>query len=268
MPDLKTFHPSQHGFRFPNRFAYTDVADALPLDSLEVKVPPLSGSYGLCGGMSAAVADYYASGHPIPPIADIPKPGESLYRYLVKRQRHTLGKTGKPLARFLAWMRLSDIGLQVLTVKELDGVLNKLNRGKFAVLGLVHVGKGGKPWDNHQVLAYDYEQKKADTLRIKVYEPNAPLADDAYIEVTRTQVKLTKDRLAELRSVSVLPASLRTMLLRIPAFFPDFLLPTIEAVTCHKHRGNAMPVRGFFQMPYTPQVPPLISDGQDRINPA
>lgn len=257
MSNLTAFRPSQHGFRFVNSFAVSDMANVLPLDQLDLAVPTLSGSYGLCGGMSAAVADYYRAGQSLPSVTEIPQPGEPLYRYLVQRQRHTLGKRGKPIARFLAWMGLSDVALQVLTTKEFNAVLAKLDQGEFAVLGLVHVGPEGKPWDNHQVLAYGYDYIASNRLRIKVYEPNAPLADDAYIEVTRTRVKLTQETLAGLRSLSVLPASLQTRLLNLPAKLPNFLLPTIAAVTCRKHRGNPVPVRGFFQMPYIPQVPNL-----------
>ena len=255
MSNLTVFHPSQHGFRFVNRFAVDDMANVLPLDSFGLSVPPLSGSYGLCGGMSAAVADYYSAGQPIPVVTDIPQPGQPLYRYLVRRQRHTLGKRGRPIARFLAWMGLSDVALQVLTVKELNAVLAKLDQGEFAILGLVHVGPEGKPWENHQVLAYGYDYIAPNRLRLKVYEPNAPLADDAYIEVTRTRVKLTQETLAGLRSLSALPSLLQSRLLKLPAALPNFLLPSVAAATCHKHRGNAVPVRGFFQMPYQPLQP-------------
>ncbi|MEO1591229.1 MAG: hypothetical protein AAFU71_08060 [Cyanobacteria bacterium J06632_22] len=264
MSNLPAFRPSLHGFRFVNRFAVHDIANALPLDQLEIAVPPLSGSYGLCGGMSAAVADYYQAGQAIPTTNQIPQPGEPLYRYLVRRQRHTLGKTGKPIARFLAWMGLSDIALQVLTGRELNAVLAQLDQGDFAILGLVHVGPSGKPWDNHQVLAYGYEYVAGNRVRIKVYEPNAPLADDAYLEVTRTRVKLNPETLAGLRSLSALPNSLQSRLLKLPAALPNFLLPTVVGVTCRKHRGNNVPVRGFFRMPYVSAVPKLEGSQLDR----
>src|SRR5437763_622127 len=78
---------------------------------------------------------------------------------------------------------------QSRTPAELPAILAKLQRGEVVALGLVLVRTGdaapvgpqgaktststGKPWENHQVLAFGAEDNEGST-DLKVYDPNFP----------------------------------------------------------------------------------------------
>jgi hypothetical protein len=78
----------------------------------------------------------------------------------------------------------------------------------------VLVDRSGSLTDNHQVLAFCMTQPAADQFVYAIYDPNHPLGDDVRIEVQ---------------------------------------IIGGEARTFHVAGGSRTPVRGFFNMPYTPK---------------
>ena len=219
------FLPSRHGFNFVNSFTTT-----IPLPR---PLPPISPSYGLCGGMASAALDYFLSCIPIPSTATVPLTGTTLFNYLFRRLLDSLGApTFGMVAKFLSWTNRPDVavglgplridGVQELTLPEFSATTTSLSAGRPLVLGLVYVGPGAANiWENHQVLAYGTTRVSPTVTDIKVYEPNYPRADDAGI---RCEVLGTRVRCVE----------------RVPS------------------RGVTKRVRGFFRMPYTRAIPPCL----------
>ena len=219
------FLPSRHGFNFVNSFTTT-----IPLPR---PLPPISPSYGLCGGMASAALDYFLSCIPIPSTATVPLTGTTLFNYLFRRLLDSLGSpTFVMVPKFLSWTNRPDVavglgplridGVQELTLPEFSATTASLSAGRPVVLGLVYVGPGAANiWENHQVLAYSTTRVSPTVTDIKVYEPNYPRADDAVI---RCEVLGTRVRCVE----------------RVPS------------------RVVTKRVRGFFRMPYTRAVPPCL----------
>ena len=155
----------------------------MPVDlgSVEKKLG-LPNRYGLCGGMSAAAADYFLARMPVPTDSKAPARGSALYTYLYSRQAASLGPMGAMALKYGEWMKLSDGEVARRTLDELPRIVEMVERGEVVVLGLVLEGAGGAPWDNHQVLAYGVVRRGGGT-DVKVYDPNYPKADDVVIRV-------------------------------------------------------------------------------------
>jgi len=184
--DFRAFKPSVHGFAFVNHFEGSPLP--ISLGGLEQSVGAPD-TYGLCGGMSFAAADYFVAGRAMPGRGRAPVRGEALYDYIYKRQTASLGEGMTLAARFGRWMSTPDegfLGTRAMTAGELDGIVGRLERGEPVVLGLVldrhagnTAGKGpvGPPWQNHQVLAYAVSQIPSGTIDLWVYDPNYPKED-------------------------------------------------------------------------------------------
>ncbi|MDX2131949.1 MAG: hypothetical protein SFY69_07855 [Planctomycetota bacterium] len=194
IPAREAFRPSVHGLRFVNRFSGSPLPDALRGSSLaRGKVVPAE--FGLCGGMSLLVADYYLAGQRPPDDTTPPAPGTPLYDAIAARQLESFGEGGVMVLAFRRWMSLPDDGgadeesTASLTRAELAGILRRLDRGELVPLGLVYVrsrtnsrapqSRVGVLWQNHQVLAYGYEPGEAG-VRVRVYDPNYP-GDDGVV---------------------------------------------------------------------------------------
>ncbi len=179
------FQPSRHGFAFVNSFS----GSPLPID-LGSKATNLPSSFGLCGGMSFAAADYFLA-HKAPPLdTRPPTQGTPLYTYLYKRQATSIGPMGAMGLKFIQWMRLPTTGAgstHELTLQELPGIVAALSRHEPVVLGLVLVtaAETPEPWHNHQVLAYGLDESVAGRTDIRIYDPNFPKRDDVVIRVVR-----------------------------------------------------------------------------------
>lgn len=185
------FRPSTHGFAFRNSFpGYPPPLDGLDLPEL----PDVPSSYGLCGGMCFAAADYFHAGRPIPRDDRPPASGSRLHEYLVDRQDDSLGDVGEVVIQFLAWMANDDDeedGVWHDTYEEMKTAKRMLGERKLAVLGLVIADIKGPDhiWDNHQVLAYGYSQPNAQELLVNVYDPNYPQRDDIRLRFRRVEVE-------------------------------------------------------------------------------
>lgn len=185
IPSLAGFQPSRHGFAFVNSFS----GSPLPID-LGTKSTKLPSSFGLCGGMSFAAADYFLAHKESPPNTRPPAQGTALYTYLYKRQATSIGPMGAMGLKFIQWMRLPTSGAgstHELTLQELPGIAAALTRREPVVIGLVLVtaAETPEPWHNHQVLAYGVDESVAGRTDIRIYDPNFPKRDDVVIRITR-----------------------------------------------------------------------------------
>lgn len=213
------FIPAKHGFQFVNRFPGFWIPFSIP--SIP-DIPPTSKDdiYGLCGGMVATAYDFLLANRPIPKRRRRPGRAQPLHQYLHERQVDSLDTLGKQVVRFARWMALSDEAVQRRTRNEFAKLKQKLDDGNPAPIGLVYVKAQDtlQIWQNHQVLACNYEEQGGH-IKIQLYDPNYPRTNDGHLLCQSDG----KGGLLSTQKIS----------------------PRRE-----KH------VRGFFVMPYTPVVPP------------
>jgi hypothetical protein len=234
-PELP-FRPSLHGFAFTNSFEGDPLPDLLRQTAL-ARIARRQGKaaglavpdrFGLCGGMSAAAADFYRAARAVPDVTKPPREGDPLYAYLKQRNLDSLG-AGVMAMKFIEWMNLPESSegdcTSVRTATELASIEVLLGRHGLTPIGLVYVDvASGKPWENHQVLAYRMEQRAGSAV-LYMYDPNFPHDDHA-----RLEIQLTQDGLG--RQVA----------------------NVVQRTTRWESWGR--PVRGVFAMPYAPRVPP------------
>jgi hypothetical protein len=155
----------------------------LPRD-IERHVGDIAPSYGLCGGMALAARDFFLNDRPIPTVADGPPQSGPLFDYLWQRLLDTFGQgRGWRYLRKFVNFYLPSTFTRARSVSELRSLKDELDFGRPAVLGLIHFrAGGGNPWDNHQVLAFDYKEE-GNTTYIHVYDPNHPNKNDVVVRV-------------------------------------------------------------------------------------
>jgi len=226
------FQPSRHGFQFPNAFRGYMLPFSIP------GFPPthVKGIYGLCGGMSSAAYDHVICGRPVPPVAEVPRTGSRLQRYLFRRAIDTFAM-GESILRFARWMALPEDGLNGtyrLTYESFSQLQEALNNHYLMVLGLVY-DKGRNVqeiarnvWNNHQVLAYAYTRLADGSYDVHIYDPNYPRNDEIRLHLEEVEVGQVDG---------------------VPRY----------GLKCMQVNGEQAlrPVRGFFPMPYEPVEPPL-----------
>jgi len=231
------FLPSTHGFKFLNSFSGYFLPYSTPAFLSSGKV---SSKYGLCGGMCAAVYDFTLAGRPIPPNADVPKQGTRLQRYLFQRQMDSLGGLGQEIVKVAQWTSLPDdtpVGIMRRTKDEFNQFRRKLDEKNPVMLALIyeHATSLGELsrliFNNHQVLAYDYQQDASGELILNIYDPNLPGRDDVVIQSEPV-----------LLGEATSPAEPQTVI----------GLKSTQLVGGTHYRD----VRGFFAMPYTYVKPP------------
>lgn len=237
-PSINEFRPSAHGFAFVNSFKGSPLPG--PFAALGA-VAGAPATFGLCGGMSFAAADFYLAQRAIPATRSIPTRGQPLYDYIYQRQTDSLGPSIQLAADFSRWMDLPDQGLTsagAFTLGELPQMFDRLSNGEPVVLGLVLTDSrtSREPWHNHQVLAtravLDEESPRGvGGCRFEIYDPNYPAADAARIEIQLTVHGL--DRVGH-DVAPVLGAQSERI---VPGF-------------------RTRTVRGVFDMPYAPRIPP------------
>jgi hypothetical protein len=237
LPESKPLQidPLKHAFAFPNRF---------PGYALPFRLPNFPGIkevdsiHGLCGGIAAAIYDFYLCSRPIPDKNEIPQKGTPLYRYLYKRQMQTYGMIGETVIKFGEWMLLPNEGInsiQYRTFQSLENIKKELDEGNAVILGLVYVDwrQGFQLWNNHQVLAYRYTDNEDGThTSLYLCDPNFPRYASVTIEAEKVEIRR---------------APLQTRRSTIQ-----------NGVKCSQwvNGKKIKDVRGFFQIPYTSVVPP------------
>lgn len=225
------FKPSVHGFKFTNSFTGYPLPFTVPgLPAL----PPVLPSYGLCGGMSSAAADFFAAGKSIPAATAVPAQGSPLHSYIYQRQIDTFGG-GVFIKKFADWMVLPDgtpLGTRRRTADEFAQIRAVLDSHGLVVLGLVYTSFPALLWTNHQVLAHSYVQTSSNTFKIGIYDPNFPGDDTIAINAQLVSVGSI---------ITGIPPQINTVLgLQCTQITP----------------AGSKPVRGFFGMPYQPVTPP------------
>ncbi|GAP14675.1 hypothetical protein LARV_02449 [Longilinea arvoryzae] len=225
----RPFSPTRHGYHFVNQFKGVPVPFSIP------EIPGLvrlSGTYGLCGGMSSSVYDHYLFGQEIPQRNTIPRTGSVLQRYLYRRQMDTFGTLGEYVLKFIAWMKLPDeteAGLSSLTWHEYQQFRERLESNLGSVLGIIYE-KGtqlNRLFLNHQVLGYGLDQLDEDRSAIRIYDPNFPDRDDVTIRLERRRVGESNGQ-------------------------------PVYGLACEEDLGDRKirEIHGFFLMPYIPIRPP------------
>ncbi len=231
------FLPSTHGFRFLNSFAGYFLPFSPPAFMSSRKV---GSKYGLCGGMCAAAYDFALAGKPVPITLDVPRQGTRLQRYLFQRQMDSLGGLGQEVVKVAQWTSLPDdtlVGTMRRTADEFAHISQKLNQKKPVILALIYVHANSLGelsrliFNNHQVLAYAYQQDVVGVRTINIYDPNLPGRDDVIIR-TETVLLGEEDTPSGTQMISGMKST--------------------ELVAGAHYRD----VRGFFAMPYTPVKPP------------
>lgn len=215
-PPVK-FIPSRHGLQFVNRFK----GYWLPFSIAQMPdIPSVSSAYGLCGGMCATSYDLLLAGLSVPDRRKPPRRVSMLHQYLHRRQVDSL-TMGKQVTRFLRWMTMADDAVQLRTAEEIKTVRDNLAHGVPTPIGMVYVSsqETWRIWENHQVLACDYEERD-DGIYVQIYDPNYPRRDDVFVKC-----------------------------------WPD----GHGGLKCAQLMGNQTKhARGFFVMPYRPIVPPSV----------
>jgi hypothetical protein len=229
-PELN-FLPSRDGLHFVNAFTGYMLPFSVPfLSDAKVKGP-----YGLCGGMSAAAADFKLSRRQVPVDKEPPKRGTSLHQYLFRRSMDSFAM-GESILRFARWMLLPDDGANGtyrLTLGEWDKVRAALDANCLVPIGQLRAKAGNiqevsrDVWNNHQVLAYAYTQTAVGVWDIRIYDPNCKDDDSVVIHAEKIQVGTEKDQ-------------------------PVYGLACYESDCWEKQRK----LHGFFAMPYEPLEPP------------
>ncbi|HWQ15078.1 MAG TPA: hypothetical protein VNL77_19935 [Roseiflexaceae bacterium] len=227
------FTPSEHGFRFLNSFAGYPLPFTVPALPLLPNVPA---SYGLCGGMAAAAADFFFAGRRVPQQESVPDRRTALYRYLFRRQVDSFSPLGEPVLRFHRWGNMPEdgpLGTWQRTLAEFEQLRALFDSGvPAAPIGLVYAGPDAPLWENHQVLACGYTATPAG-YDIRVYDPNYPLNEQVVVRCERVALQG---------------------------------LGGAGGLRCRRiarvgdgqggARDDVRAARGFFLMPYTPVEPP------------
>jgi hypothetical protein len=195
MVAVSGFTPSSRGLRFPNRWPK---AAAFTIKVLGRDVEVGNAQRGLCGGMVFAVRDYFEYSLPVPNVTEAPASGV-LYQYIGRRLKESFdlplgptkyldfmaapaGDKGIPLwkwifgpsVRGIAWRTIHD---------ELPKIIADIDSDHVSCIGLV-CASGINPaslGENHQVLAYRYEQL-GEEIHLWVYDPNRAMQDDVYLK--------------------------------------------------------------------------------------
>ncbi len=231
------FLPSRDGFKFSNHFSGYFLPYSTPAF---IRSRKISSKYGLCGGMCAAVYDFRLAGRAIPDVVRVPKQGTRLQRYIFRRQMDSLGGLGQQVVKVARWTSLPDdtlLGTMRRTADEFKLLRQKLDQGNLVILALIYehasslIELSSRIFNNHQVLAWAYQQETPGVITIQIYDPNLPDRDDVVIHCE--PVVLGKGAPAA-ESQSVL--GLKSSELVGGEFYKD--------------------VRGFFEMPFSPEKPP------------
>ena len=183
---------------------------------------------GLCGGMTFASLDYFATNRTAPDALSDP-----LFDYLCERQTDSLDLPGG-VFRYMSWQTAADNSRMMFGKRIREGISYStltsewpkiqalLDGGHLAPLGLIKTDSINPKAlsQNQQVLAYGYElNSEAQILTIQVCDPNCPRDPN--------------------------------ITLRLGTGNPDFFRPVIHSADV------SHPIRGFFLSNYVdPKMPP------------
>ena len=165
-----TFNPTQHGFQFRNDFT-----------NHVVKIPSLGVDFttrGRCGGMAFAALDYWHNQLAIPSDSSLPADGTLVGTYIYDRLMNSILANAFKNFHFMrtpdhpTWF--NGIGVARATREEEFLKLKQLiDQGKPCALGLTQATNVGGFGNDHQVVAYGYEEGDPQST-ILIYDNNFP----------------------------------------------------------------------------------------------
>ncbi len=191
MGKLANFLPSRNGLHYANSWPHEpDLKIQTPAGQIAIG----DAANGLCGGMAFAVRDLFEA-HRLPPATHTnPEDDSPAFNFIVKR---LIDSFNLPLgvAEYYAWMNypthdtwIGPEGLSHRTIGDsMPALRQTIDSGHPCPLGLVciHSTNPGDLGQNHQVLAYGYEDD-GPTTTVWVYDPNWPDRDDVTISFDHT----------------------------------------------------------------------------------
>ena len=170
-----------------------------------------------------------------------PHQGTRLQRYLFQRQMDSMGGLGQQVAKVAQWTCLPDdtlLGTQARTSCGIQRLIRqKLDDRNPVVLALIYEHASSVKelsrciFNNHQVLAYAYQQDGFGGYSIKVYDPNLPGRNDVIIRCEPVVLGTVAS-----------PTGAETVM--------GFRSTQLLGGVLYKQ------VRGYFAMPYQPEQPP------------
>lgn len=178
----------------------SDIAELLKIVRVDDNWLPLThADAGLCGGMVFAAMDY-AAAHQVPPARGTSPTDahDPLYGYIRDRLLDSFDIAGSGF-RWLAYSSptypngdegfVQTVGLArgrswISYRDEWPKIRDDIDRGTLSPVGLIQTDSL-EIGDNHQVLAYAYQQRGQD-VSLWVYDPNAPGRDDVVLKFNIT----------------------------------------------------------------------------------
>jgi hypothetical protein len=178
------FLPSRHGFHFANRWPSVP-AFLIGFGLLRLGIG--DAARGFCGGMSQAVRDRFERSELPPPDRDAPAGGTALFAEIAGRQLDSFDRLVVVPWRFW-WMSAEPAGnrARATATVEWPAIRSEIDAGRLAMVGLIRT-TGLDPLRlelGHQVAGFRYGES-ADGVRIGIYDPNHPDADDVELSMTR-----------------------------------------------------------------------------------
>jgi len=168
------FLPSQNGFHFENSW---------PAEP-DIVIPTMNGPLavgnaadGLCGGMAYAVRDIFETGAHVPAQTSNPAFQTPLFQYIVRRLFESFDIPSGVLA-WMSWSLPTRNQAHDMVLTEWPAIRAQLSAGSLVALGLVRVRSfwPGDLGNNHQVLAWGFDEDATHKVSLYLYDPNH--ADD------------------------------------------------------------------------------------------
>jgi hypothetical protein len=167
------FNSPEHGFAFSNGFTN----HVLQIPALGVDIT----TRGRCGGMAAASLDYWYATLAMPTSSSLPQDGTLLSDYIYSRLMDTFVDNGMKFIQYATsldhptWLRGKGVS-RMVREDELPKLKSRLNGGTPVLLALTQARSVTELGNDHQVVAYGYEEDERYTY-VLVYDNNNPGAE-------------------------------------------------------------------------------------------
>ncbi|MDZ5443108.1 hypothetical protein U2F26_10245 [Micromonospora sp. 4G57] len=163
-----SFRPSRDGFAFRNAF----------VNHIKIAGLPITDTRGRCGGMAFAALDHWHHRLPVPGASALPPDGNPVADYVYDRLITSIVDNWPMYFQFMRTpdhpTTLNGIGVARMTREEqLPQLKQLLDQGLPQPLGLVQSRDPGAFGNDHQVVAYGYEQDDART-RVFIWDNRYP----------------------------------------------------------------------------------------------
>ena len=165
-----SFTPAENGFAFSNGF--TNHVVRVPAVGVDIT------TRGRCGGMAAAAMDYWHAGLAMSTNSALPQDGSLVADYIYSRLMDTFVDNGLKFVQYATsldhptWLRGKGVA-RMTREDELPKLKARLNAGQPVLLGLTQARDVTQLGNDHQVVAYGWEQDSRYTY-VLVYDNNNP----------------------------------------------------------------------------------------------